>query len=115
MQDDAADELHPERAHAEHAPRGLAHGGVGLGQDIVQRLALGKALLKFIGLRAQLLIGFCGVLIGECFYLVCYRVDALELTVGIATEQLVENSHLCMPFLKEKIRYQFNIHISTSL
>ena len=103
MQDDAADELHPERAHAEHAPRGLAHGGVGLGQDIVQRLALGKALLEFVGLRAQLLIGFRGVLIGECFYLVCYRVDALELTVGIATEQLVENSHLCMPFLKKEM------------
>ena len=102
MQDDAADELHPERAHTEHAPRGLAHGGVGFGQDIVKRLAPGKALLEFVGLGAQLLIGFCGVLIGECFYLIRYRVDALELTVGIATEQLVENSHLCMPFLKEK-------------
>ncbi len=77
MQNNAADELHSERAHTKHTPCSLAHSGVGLGQDIIQRLTLGKALLEFIGLSTQLLIGFCGVFIGECFYLVCYRVDAL--------------------------------------
>ena len=40
VKDDAADELHPVGAHAQHPPGGLPAGGKGLGQDVVQGLAV---------------------------------------------------------------------------
>ncbi len=49
MQDDAADKLHAEGLHPQHAPRRLAHGGKGLRQNVVQRLALGKAGFELTG------------------------------------------------------------------
>ena len=41
VQHDAANHLHIEMPHAQHALGGLAAGGKGLGQDLVQRLAIG--------------------------------------------------------------------------
>ena len=46
MQHDAADELHAERLHAQHTVRRLPHGGKGLRQQVVQRLAVGQTLLN---------------------------------------------------------------------
>ena len=40
VQDHAADQLHVVVAHAEHAPARLAHDGEGLGQQVVEGLAL---------------------------------------------------------------------------
>ena len=40
VQHDAAHQLHPVGAHAQHPVRGLPHGGKGLRQDVVQRLAV---------------------------------------------------------------------------
>ena len=42
---------------AQRALRGLAHGGEGLRQQVVKRLAVGKPLLEDVGLFAQLGIG----------------------------------------------------------
>ena len=53
MQRDAADQLHVEVAHLEHALAALAHHGKGLGQQLFERLALRQALAEFIGLGAQ--------------------------------------------------------------
>ena len=53
MQHGAADELDVEVAHAERAPRGLAHAGEGLGQQIVELVAVGEALAELVGLGAQ--------------------------------------------------------------
>jgi hypothetical protein len=44
-------------AHAEHAARGLAHHREGFGQDRVELLACGNALLQLRGLRLQLGVG----------------------------------------------------------
>jgi acylphosphatase len=56
VQDHAADELHVEVAHVDHAAAGLAAHGEGLGQDAVQAFAIGDALPEFYGLGAQLVV-----------------------------------------------------------
>ena len=53
----AADQLHVEVPHVEHAASGLAYDGKRLGQQVVERLALGEALAELRGLGAQLLVG----------------------------------------------------------
>ena len=59
MQNDAADELDVELAHAEHAPSGLAHDRKGLGQQLVEGLAVRVALTEFARLRAQRFVRQC--------------------------------------------------------
>ena len=46
MQDDAADQLHVEMALSERPLGGLADGGKGFGKQIIERLAVGQALLE---------------------------------------------------------------------
>ena len=57
VQDHAADQLHVEVALAQRPLGRLAHGGEGLGQQIVERFALIEALAKLDGLASQLLVG----------------------------------------------------------
>jgi hypothetical protein len=53
MQDHAADQLHVEMAHLQHALAGLAADREGFRQDRVERLALGDARLQFGRLGLQ--------------------------------------------------------------
>ena len=53
----AADELHVEVPHVEHAAAGLAHDGEGLGQQVVERGAAGKPLTELGGLLPELAVG----------------------------------------------------------
>ncbi len=46
MQGDAADDLHREVLHAQHTPCGFAADSEGVGQDIIQRFAVGQLLLQ---------------------------------------------------------------------
>ena len=57
VEDDAADELHVEVPHVQHAASGLADDGEGLGQQVVERLALGDARAELRRLGAELLVG----------------------------------------------------------
>ncbi len=57
VQRGATHDLHVEGAHAERANRGLAHGGERLGQQVVERLAVGVALAELDGLVLELLVG----------------------------------------------------------
>ena len=57
MQHHAADQLHVEMALAERALGGLAHRGEGLDQQVVERLALGQALLQPGRARPQRVVG----------------------------------------------------------
>ena len=50
VQDDAAEDLHVEVPHVLGAAAGLAAGGERLGQQVVERLALGQALAE-LGVR----------------------------------------------------------------
>ena len=54
VQDHAADQLHVVVPHAEEPPARLAHGGEGLDQDVVERLARVQPLAELDGLAAQL-------------------------------------------------------------
>ena len=56
VQHHAADHLDVEVAHAHRAPRGLAHDREGLGQQLVERLAVAGALAQRVGLGAQLVV-----------------------------------------------------------
>jgi len=57
VQNHAADQLHVERAHAEHTLRGLTRGRKSVGQNGVERFATSQRRAKFRGLGLQLLIG----------------------------------------------------------
>ena len=57
VQDHPADELDVEVAHAHRAPAGLADDREGLGQQLVERLAVARALAQLVHARAQLLVG----------------------------------------------------------
>lgn len=54
MQHDAADQLHIEMALTECALGRLAHGGKGVDQEIVERLAFREPLFEPIGAGAKL-------------------------------------------------------------
>ena len=56
MQHHAADQLDVEMALAEGALGGLAHGGEGRNQDVVERLAVGELLAEFGGAGLQRLV-----------------------------------------------------------
>ena len=52
-----ANELHVKVAHTHGALGSLTHGGKGLGEHVVERLAVGVTLAELIGLAAELLLG----------------------------------------------------------
>ncbi len=56
VQHNAADELHIEWPHAQCAAGGLPHGGKGLGQQIIQRLAILMTLAELLCLLGQLFV-----------------------------------------------------------
>ena len=93
MQHDAADDLHREVLHAQHAPRGLAAGGKRFRQDVVERLAVCQSLLKFWRHRLELLVGHFGILLVQCQHLVANRIDSLELALGVGSKDLIHQSH----------------------
>ncbi len=57
VEHDAAHELDVEMTLAQAALGRLAHRGEGVGEDVIERLARGQALLECRGTRAQLLVG----------------------------------------------------------
>ena len=77
VQHNAADELNAEGAHAQYAPARLSRDREGLGQQIVQRLAVLESLLKLVRLGSKLLVRQGGHFVGQRFDLVRDGVDAL--------------------------------------
>ena len=77
MQHDAADELDPEGLHAQHAPARFARRRKGLGQQVVQRLAVLQSLLEFVRLGPELLIAQAGHLAVQRLDFIRDGVDAL--------------------------------------
>ena len=71
MQAHAADELHIEMAHAEHAARALADDSKGFGQDIVKRLTIREALTELVRVSRQLVV--C-----QSLHLRLQRIDLLD-------------------------------------
>ena len=88
MQHDAADELHPVGAQAQHPVRCLPDGGKGLGEHVVERLTVGVALTELIGLGAELLLGHLLKLGLKTVDLVDDLVVALKVLIGSKGQQL---------------------------
>ena len=93
MEHDAAYELHAEGLHAQHAPRGLAHGGEGLRQELIQRFAVIVASFEFLGLGTERVVRQGGVFRLQLLYRIGDRIYFFQLTVIVATENLIEKSH----------------------
>ena len=99
MEDDAADELHPVRLHAQHPPGGLPAGGERLGQDVVQGLAVCKTLLEFRRLGLELLVRELGIHPVQGLDLVHQGQDGLHLLFRAGAEKLFQKSHGSFTFL----------------
>ena len=102
MEHDAADELHAVGIKPEHAAGGLAHGGEGFGQNVVERFAVGEPRLELGRLGAQLLVRQGAVLVRHRLDLIDDRINALELPLGVGAEELGDQSHI-KNFLSRKI------------
>ena len=77
VQDDAALHLHREQPDGEHPGHGLPAGGKGVGEDIVQGLALFQPPLEKAGLGLQLLIAQLLIFVFQAQHLVHQGLDAL--------------------------------------
>ena len=97
VQDDAADELHVEVPHVEHAAAGLAHDGERLGQQIVERLALGQPVAEFRRLRAELVVAERLDARLERVHFAHDRAQTLQLAFVLGTDDLGEK---CLDHLR---------------
>ena len=94
MQHDAAHQLHRIGAQAQHAVRRLADGGKGLRQNVVQRFAVGQTLFELRRLGLKLGVGHGLVLGLHALDLVDDGPDGFQLTFGIGSEDLGNQSHV---------------------
>ena len=93
VQGDAADDLHGEVLHAQHAPCGFAADGKCIGQDIVGGLAVGQLLFESGRLGLQLRIGQGGIFALQCKHLLGNGVDLFQLPVGEAAKEFFNKGH----------------------
>ena len=93
VQHDAADDLHGEVLHAEHAPRGLTAGGERLGQDIVERLAGGKTLFQSRRHGLQFLVGLLREFFVQRQHFVGDGADLFQFFRGERTEDFFQKGH----------------------
>ena len=93
VEGDAAHHLHREVLHPQNAPGGLAAGGKGLGQDVVQGLAFGQAVFQGGGLGLQLAVGhgrISGLQVKDLFG---DGIDLLQFAVREGTKDLFYQGH----------------------
>ena len=88
VQRHGADELYIKVTHAHGALGSFAHGGKGLGEHVVERLAVGVALTELIGLGAELLLGHLLKLGLKTVDLVDDLVVALQVLIRSKGQQL---------------------------
>ena len=88
VQRHGADELYIKVTHAHGALGSFAHGGKGLGEHVVERLAVGVTLAELIGLGAELLLGHLLKLGLKTVDLVDDLVVALKVLIGSKGQQL---------------------------
>ena len=92
VQHHAADELHVEVPHVQHAAAGLADDGKGLGQQVVERLAVGEPRAEFGGLAAELFVGELLDLRLFCVDRGDERAQPLQVTLVLRADDLREES-----------------------
>ncbi len=91
VQRGAAHDLNVEVLLIQHAPRCLAGHRKRLGQQLVERLAVGQPLLELSGLRAQFVVGERGGLVLEGFDVAGNDVEALDHPAFADAEELVQH------------------------
>ena len=93
MEHDAADKLHRIGPHAQHPVGSLPDGGKGLGQQIVQRLAVFQPLPKLGGLAPEGFFAERLVLVLQRQNFIHCGLDFFQLPLRAGAEQLVKKSH----------------------
>ena len=93
VQHDAAHELDGVGTHAQHPVGSLPDGGKGLGQQLVQRFALGVAVLEFLGLCFQGILGQIFVFGLQRQDLVHHGLDLFDLPLGAGSKQFCDKTH----------------------
>ena len=93
VQGNAADDLHREVLHAQHAPCGLAADGKGIGQDIIGGLAVGQLLLEHSGLCLQVGIRHGGIFFFQSQHLLGNGIDLFQLPVREAAKEFFNKGH----------------------
>ena len=88
MQDDTADDLYTVMTHTEYAPCCFTAGGKCLRQKLVERFAVLVALLEFVCLGAQLVVGQLFELLLECVHFIRNGVDLFQLVRRVRAENL---------------------------
>ena len=86
MQDDTADDLYTVMTHTEFAPCCFTAGGKCLRQKLVERFAVLVALLEFVCLGAQLVVGQLFELLFECVHFIRNGVDLFQLVRRVRAE-----------------------------
>ena len=86
VQDDAAHQLDRVGTHAQNPVGGLPDGGEGLGQDVVQSLALGQTVLEFLSFALQLFLGKIFVFIFQRQDFVHGGLDLFDLPLRAGTK-----------------------------
>ncbi len=94
MKDNTTHQLHPVGVHTENAACGLTRCGESLGQNVVQRLTVGEALLEFGGLCLQLCVRHGAVAVGQSLDLVNNGVNGFQFTLAVSTKNLLNESHI---------------------
>ena len=106
VEDDAADELHPVGPLAQHPHGRLPHGGEGLRENAVQRLAAGKAGFELVRLGPELAVAEGAVLLLQRLDLVHRGGERLDLPLGAGAEYFCKQTHslcvLSLPFIYSK-------------
>ncbi len=93
MENNAADELYLEVFHVQHAPGGLPHRGIGLGEQVVKRLPLRQPLFEFRCLRFQLFIGQLHHLRPQRLDLFYQGRDPLQFSLAVGAKYLIDYLH----------------------
>ena len=92
MQRGAAHHLDVEVPLVEHAPGGLAGHRERLGQQVVEVVAVGDALLELVGLGPQLGVGELLDVVGQGVDVVSHPLEALDHAAFTETEQLIDST-----------------------
>jgi len=102
MKNDAAHKLNAERTFAEDTVVSLSYDGKSVGENVVCRLSVGKALFEHIGHRAQLFVGHSPVPVRKILDSVNRRDDLLYLPLAVCSENFGYKAHLSNPFVSCK-------------
>ena len=117
---DAADDLHMEVPHAEHAPARFAQGGKGVVQNIVERFAVFKTVFQYSRLRFEFGVGHGGIFGRERLHLVRHFIELFQTPAAVAVFQITDQSHfslrksvnrlLSFPLFSKHITYLIIVH-----